>query len=145
MLHVWNKKTKSVFLQDRVKEVIMKTSSKLVIISLLFYLLVPLAFLLFFLSGPLWILGFIVAAPVAFYNIWRVSNRWWMVPLFGINFAASYFLFVILSTFLYNNSISPDKVTLAVGILFALIFAIIALVVTVILTVIKAIVLRTRS
>lgn len=123
----------------------MKTVWKVILISLLFYLLVPLAFVTYSVGGSLDIFIFFVAAPIGFIIIWLVSNRWWMVLLFGVNFAASYFLHVELSTYLYYTHISSDGMTPVVGFLIACLGTIIALIISVILTVIKAIILKKRA
>ena len=91
------------------------------------------------------ILVFIVSAPLIFIIIWLVTNRWWMVLLFGFNYAASYFLYSMLSTFLYYRNISNDKMTLVVGFGAALLGAFIAMAISVILTVVKAVILRRRN
>ncbi|MBR7077202.1 MAG: hypothetical protein IKI41_00460 [Clostridia bacterium] len=119
--------------------------SKAIIISLLFYLLVPLAFESYRIGVEADILVFIVSAPLIFIIIWLVTNRWWMVLLFGFNYAASYFLYSMLSTFLYYRNISNDKMTLVVGFGAALLGAIIAMAISVILTVVKAVILRRRN
>ena len=68
-----------------------------------------------------------------------------MVLLFGFNYAASYFLYSMLSTFLYYRNISNDKMTPVVGFGAALLGAIIAMAISVILTVVKAVILRRRN
>lgn len=120
----------------------MKTALKIIIISILFYLLVPVAFMSYNFGGTFDIVVFFVTAPVSFVIIWLFSNRFWMVPLFGVNYAASYYLHVTLSSFLFYKNISSDEMTLPVGFVIAFLGVIIILVVSVILTIIKAVVLR---
>ncbi len=123
----------------------MKTCLKVIIISLSFYVIVPLAFMTYFGGAPFDIVVFFVAAPIAFLIIGLASDRWWMVPLFGTNFAAAYLLHVALSTRLYYDNISSDELTPPIGMLVAFAGAFIALAVTAIMTVVKVIVHRKET